>query len=434
MIEYKIWFNYNLTYISNLKKYAFIKIISVGLLVTWGFLQPSLFSKYLDQSDFAFLTLAYGYAVFLEFFDFGTGKPLYTILREKYIKQDRYQDTLQRGMILLAIILFYSLLLFTAVLFFKIPSNSILHPITVIALSISITLTIFLNHLRNLLFAIDAYLSYEYIDIARKLGNLISVFLIVIDNTFFLTATASALFMIILMLIGIYIIQKKSGLIWKFDRSLFITFLEFLKKIVKTAIRSFVYTFNLSLMYHIGFLVLPIYLTHADFIQFGLWYKIAYGCIMITGAISDISINYTTKCYYQGNMRKAYSGLFKTIIIAMSMLLAIYFIIVISKNIIFEVWVGKEYTFNNLIMLSLLFHIVGRGLQHIAAQLLLATATDSFKIAKNISLYSVFLTTIAALLAYLFQIEMQYFLIITNLIVLLDAFWYLKAIHQKLKN
>ena len=69
--------------------YSFIsyKFLIIFISFFIGFIQPGIFSRYYDSNTFAALLLISGFLTYLAFLDMGFGKPLYSLMRENYIKR-----------------------------------------------------------------------------------------------------------------------------------------------------------------------------------------------------------------------------------------------------------------------------------------------------------------------------------------------------------
>ena len=71
--------------ISNFVSY---KILIIILSFAIGLLNPAIFSRVFNQTTFAALLLTSGLLAYLAFLDAGFGKPVYTIMREYFIKKN----------------------------------------------------------------------------------------------------------------------------------------------------------------------------------------------------------------------------------------------------------------------------------------------------------------------------------------------------------
>jgi O-antigen/teichoic acid export membrane protein len=414
------------------KKYAIIKIISVGLLVAWGFLQPTLFSKYLTEDKFSFLTIAYGYGLFLEFFDFGMGKPLYATVRSKFIKGEDYITDMQGGILIFTFIFLYSFFIFTGVLFLKSYfSGNHIGLFTLIFLSASITLTIFFNHLKNFLFAIDAYMHYEYIDIVRKLLNLGLIFLVITDNSYTSTVFFTTISLLLLLAAGLHKINKYIPIKEAFAKFSFRQSIAFIQKLSHDAGNSFLYSLCLSLSYHIGFLIVPFYLDNFAVIQYGLWYKIVYGASMFIGALSDMTIHQTTRNYHESNTQDTLYYLAKTVGIGLAITSGIFLFLYFFKEHIFKLWVGSEYMFDLFQFIAMLLYFVGRSLQHITATFIISVGGE-FSTVKKVSIIFLLITLISSIFTLHFGGNLGELLVVINIIVFLDALVYVYLAFKKL--
>ena len=73
---------------NKISSFVSYKLLIIILSFVIGFLNPAIFSRIFNQTTFAALLLTSGLLAYLAFLDAGFGKPLYTIMREYFIKKN----------------------------------------------------------------------------------------------------------------------------------------------------------------------------------------------------------------------------------------------------------------------------------------------------------------------------------------------------------
>lgn len=413
-----------------MRKYAVLKLLSVGLVIIWGFLQPAAFHKFLSEKDFAFLTIFYGYGLFLDFFDFGVNKPVYARLRRDFVEGQNIQQQLIDILQLYLAILAFMVSVFAGFMFFSsYHFDNQLTKFVVVLLAINICLTVFFNYSRNLLFAIDEFVLFERLDIARKFLNVVSIFLLAVDGSYLLTVLANLLgFGFIFGLI----LQKIAT---RFGFSLSDIFqtleLQGIKRTFWTyaheAKYSFAFTFNANMTFNIGFLLFPLFLSSREIIQFGLWYKITYGTAMFIVAFSDLSLHHITRFYITGKVSQAFRYFLLTIAASLLSVTAMFVVFYLFKAPIFRLWVDSSYEFDGLITLSLLIFFVGRSFEYVSSTILLSLG-GFFRKATVLSSFILALCFVLLFSLLYLGKSLSLILIIFSLVVLLNGLMYLAVL------
>lgn len=416
------------------KKYAKLKFIGLGIGVTSTLIQPYLFNKFFAQDDFAFLLLLYGFTTYLMFFDFGISKPIYAVLRKKFISNDEV------GYILKDIIPFYNMVVVVLAIIFGIcvylASNSFPNSfnITVLVFFILITsMTIGINYLENILNAIDEQIFFQKIDLARKSSNLLFPFLLFIDNTF----TLSLLMNSIVILILYILVQYKLKNYYESSFNLFLNsiadFILIIKQYGKSSAQYLLFAINETIVYNGGFILIPIFLSSLFIVQYALWMKIFMGILMFVKTVIDIFIHKITRFYHEKDFDNVYKYL--TITFLLSIVVSIFFTVSIYyfNDLLFKYWVDEKYSFSGLYYLALFMWLVGVSIQGVSGTFLLSEGT-SFGIMSKVSSAIVLVLVITQFIAlYTFK-NLEEFLLLGSFVYFLGAFVYLKMLVNLLSN
>jgi O-antigen/teichoic acid export membrane protein len=394
--------------------------IFIGLLNTY--FRPKLFSSYFSESDFAVLTLIYGLAVYLAFLDGGISKPIYSSLREQFIKNSNYQRLVNQSYS------FYTLVLIVALVFFSITVLSIssfientLTTALLLLLGVNLVLNFHVLNLKNILTAIDEYEFFQKIEVVRRASNLLAISFLFIDKTFILGNLVANIILIIL----IFKIKRTDRLL--IPKINFKEGVVFYKKEFSKAKNFFVFTVNEILIYNSGFLLVPIFFDEIDIIKFGLLITVYNGIALFSRSIIDISVHSITKNFLENKKNKSFK-IFKYSILLSSIISLLFFAgFYLFLNEIFNIWVGEKYMFSNLMLVGLLVFLIGNAVQHISGTLLLSLK-NNFKLMRKISSVIFLAIAICQIVICYYNLELQYFFIITAIIYFLGSFLYLKKV------
>lgn len=178
-----------------------------GLLNTY--FRPKFFERYFSSSNFAFLLLIFGYAVYLTFLDGGVSKPFYAVLRAAFVKKGQADKKLliqafsfYNIVFLVALLLFFLLLLGVSLF---VPTSLGMGILFLLALHLVLNFQL-LNY-KHVLQAVDAYEFYQKLEVLRRLINLGMLLSLLVDPSL-LTGSAIAN---TLLLFLVWKVHKQQG-------------------------------------------------------------------------------------------------------------------------------------------------------------------------------------------------------------------------------
>jgi hypothetical protein len=368
------------------KKLAALKYITVAIGVITGFVQPAVFSRAYSESDFTFLLLIFGYATYLSFFDFGVGKPAYATIRMKFIKREYIRPSISNFLAFYSLVLLTISVVFTVALliqFYNYKPQIYLSSIIIFSLSISVNVAI--GYMQHLLNAVDDFLFFQKMDLYRKIGTLVSILLIFIDDTLLTTAIVSFISCYIVLA---YLIRR---VLHKFQ----ISYVRVLKKVwVKSYIifiRYFeqsknylIFTVNETLIYNGGYFLIPAFFGNFETIQFSLWMKIFLGVALIVRVFADTLIHRLTKYHINGERESAMKVFKVGIILSIASSFSILLIFTMIQDVFFRLWTDEIYVFNSLMLSSLWIWSMSNAVQHVSGTFLLAEGMQ-FRFMKRMS-------------------------------------------------
>jgi O-antigen/teichoic acid export membrane protein len=393
--------------------------IFIGLINTY--FRPKFFSLFFSESDFAILTLIYGIAVYLTFLDGGISKPIYSSLREKFIKKGNYQNLIHQSYSLYTLVLITALILFSiSVILISSFINNTLTNTLLFLLAINLVLNFHISNLKNIVTAIDEYEFFQKIEVIRRISNLLAISSLFFDETFILGNILANLILVYL----IFRLSKTKRFTLKINLKNAVTFY---KQSFSKAKNFFLFTINEILIYNSGFILVPIFYDEVNIIQFGLLISVYNGIALFSRSIIDISFHDMTKKYLE-NQKDNFFKIFTYSILLSSLITLLFFtFFYFYKNEIFSIWVGKKYVFSNLMLVGLLFFLLGNVVQHISGTLLLSV-NNNFKVMRNISSLMFLIIAIFQIAICYYKLELEYFFLTTAIIYFFGAFVYLRKI------
>jgi hypothetical protein len=413
-------------------KYLILKFFSILVMVFWGFGQPYVFNRYLAANNFSFITIGYGVILFLDLFDFGISRAIYADIRNKFIKDIDYKKDLSVILKIYLYVLLYTIILFVLFLFIiSIKVKSSFSAITIILWGISIALNANFSYFRYILFAIDEYIFFEKMDVLRKLINFLLLFVIVLDNSFFIFSTLSIL-MFAFIYFGIYRVLMKTHKIKLFAENHRVTLKIFRQYIINSK-WPFLFSVSQITCLNSGFLILPLALINKDIIQYGLWQKFAYGITMLIVAVSDLGLHNTTKYYFKNDFISTKKIFNKTIFVSIMCVCILFVFIFVAKKILFHYWVDESYEFSLIMFLGLLLFFIGRSFQYISTTLILSFGNNYSKLAR---ISTTFMITYHLVLFYMLSknLKLEYILLLFGFTILIEGVKYLMFFNQELNK
>lgn len=413
------------------KKFAFIRILSLSLEIFFGFLQPAIFIKFLDQPNYSYLLVLYGCAIYFIFMDAGFSKILYAQLRELYIQKKDYSEKIREAFsfyISIFLIILIAFLLFAFVLkyFFQ---NSI--PVFVVALlALSITSNIIFSFTKSIFAAINQYTFFENLDILRKCFNIISILTITIDQSLSIAAvflSSSSIIMLVYPWIRLCKNELKPLPQFNFKG------LQVLKNSFDSSKKIISFSITEAIIYNAGYILIPVIYANYELTEYSLWMKIFAGIASLMRLATDINIHRITEHYFNSQLQKTFRNFIQTLLLSVFIMLTCFTCFVLFKNTFYAYWTSNIFSMNNSLVIALLFLLVGNSIQNLAGTFLLSTG-KGFKYLQQFSFIVCFIQLSLYIISYYFNISFYVLMIGLQVIYFFMAFFYvvkaLKVINQ----
>lgn len=395
-----------------------------GLLNTY--FRPKFFERYFSSSNFAFLLLIFGYAVYLTFLDGGVSKPFYAVLRAAFVKKGQADKKLliqafsfYNIVFLVALLLFFLLLLGVSLF---VPTSLGMGILFLLALHLVLNFQL-LNY-KHVLQAVDAYEFYQKLEVLRRLINLGMLLSLLVDPSL-LTGSAIAN---ILLLVLVWKVHKQQGV--SLNQLSFYKAVDCYRTYFPMAKNFFLFTVNETLIYNSGFILVPLFFGEREIIVFGLLLTVYNGVALFSRSIIDMSIHEITKSYLEGNTRKSKKVFSYSLLVSGVITLLMFTGIYLLASPIFSVWVGTEYLFSDAMFIGILIFLLGNVLQHVSGTFLLSV-NNNYKTMKKMSFWILLGIAISQLLICWFQKSLEYFFVVTAVIYALGSFVYFVKAQQQ---
>lgn len=407
-----------------LKRYAILRYIGLLLGVTTAFLQPALFSRTLSQGEFAALSFLYGVIAYLAFCDLGMSKPIYATLRSLVISKKDITNDLQSCLSFYIVMMLMTAVAFTLLLLILPVAQlrNIAAP-TLVLFAVAASQNVFINCIEYVFNALEMQVAFQQIDISRRSANIFSLPLLLVDPTFFLTIILNVFALSICCAVVIFQLQKNHQLRISLDipacRVL-------IRKHWPNSRNSLALTINDTLIYNIGFIVLPVFLGASDIVNYSLWLKVFFGGALVIRIIIDIYIHDLTRHYFAGEFLQARALLIRAI--KYSVILAIIFELTfyLASPVIFSVWVKGRFHFNILYHLALGLWLIALSVQSSAGVFLLSQG-KSFIQMRNLSTLLMILVCGAFTGMAMAGFDLGLILLLVGIINACGSFFYLRT-------
>lgn len=399
----------------NLAIYAVLRYSLIGIATISTFVQVGVFARVLDEKTLAFLMVLYGYAVFLNWIDAGLSRPVYPALREQFLKKGNYEDLLVNTIGVYLILSFAAVLIFTfAGQLLSVILDHNLTLTTVSLISATIGMNTGISFFRNLYAAIDGYIQYELIDLARRVSNLLIFGLAAIDDTLMLMATVHVCTTAVLLVVTVTLLTLQgNSRLGEVVRNAPRSFAPMYRRFGSDIKSYFVFMINETVVYNVGFILFPLFLSSSAIVVFGLWMRIVGGFGTLVRAVCDVLIHKFTDEHFKGNHSASYRTQIAMLVASGLLALVLVSVFWWLKDVILYYWVANKYEITGLQIFALTIWVFGNGLQHVSGTVLLAMGgffdtvrTISTKVAVSVvalAVVSVFsgceLTTILLLLS-----------------------------------
>ena len=380
------------------KYYIYLSYLNLFLGFINAFLQPFVFNKFFEASSFSFLLILYGISVYMSFFDGGISKPLYVLIREKYVKFQPHNKIIKEIISFYLVVLIIVSIVFSFIVFLLNSSYGLIFDNSLLLLfSLFISINVIITSFKDILWAIDKYEFFEKIEIIRRVINLGSALLIFIDKTLYTSFIFQLSITGLLLLYIIYVINdNKFYKLSIFKINLNQTYI-FLKKHFSDGKYYLGFTLNEKLIYNSGFLILVFFLQPVEIVIYGLFIRVFNGVSSFSKIINNFYVHDITKKFIGNEVENTKLLIRNNIFLSLAMTILLFICFLIADKYLFVYWVDKQYSFGNLTIISLLIWLFSNSIQHIAGTVLVSIG-GAFKKLFNISLVIVINMLIFSLL------------------------------------
>lgn len=392
-----------------------------------GFVQSYFYDSFLSKTNFAFLTICFGYSLFMELADLGLGRIFYFSIREKFIKRKDVSLELESYVFLYSVITIIVLIAFITTVFLASYLNEIkttFSTLTLVVFSVNTVLSLIFNFYRNVMFAIEKYMFFDILDVIRKLGLVFSLVFLYTHNSFFLTNLSMSILILAILLILVVFLFRTNNLSFKRTRT-FSRSKDIIVSYRNKALKYFRFNLNILIIYNCGFLIFPFFLPTQNIIQFGLFYRISFGVTMVIVAVSDLYIHKLTRSYIQEKYIKSRIIFKQSLLVSCVMVTIGFAVFYLNRNVIFHYWVSAEYVFSTKLNLALYIFFIGRCFQYTSTNFL--SSIGHFTEIVTASYFTLFVTLTFVISMCFLDFKLSDIMLVFSLIILLDGLFNLKA-------
>ena len=420
------------------KYYIYLSYLNLFLGFINAFLQPFVFNKFFEASSFSFLLILYGISVYMSFFDGGISKPLYVLIREKYVKFQPHNKIIKEIISFYLVVLIIVSIVFSFIVFLLNSSYGLIFDNSLLLLfSLFISINVIITSFKDILWAIDKYEFFEKIEIIRRVINLGSALLIFIDKTLYTSFIFQLSITGLLLLYIIYVINdNKFYKLSIFKINLNQTYI-FLKKHFSDGKYYLGFTLNEKLIYNSGFLILVFFLQPVEIVIYGLFIRVFNGVSSFSKIINNFYVHDITKKFIGNEVENTKLLIRNNILLSLAMTIILFVCFLIVEKYLYVYWVDKQYSFGNLTIVSLLIWLFSNSIQHIAGTVLVSIG-GAFKKLFNISLVVVINMLIFSLLVLLIYNDLENYLFINSVIYFFGTIFYLltlfKVLNERIKS
>ena len=420
------------------KYYIYLSYLNLFLGFINAFLQPFVFNKFFEASSFSFLLILYGISVYMSFFDGGISKPLYVLIREKYVKFQPHNKIIKEIISFYLVVLIIVSIVFSFIVFLLNSSYGLIFDNSLLLLfSLFISINVIITSFKDILWAIDKYEFFEKIEIIRRVINLGSALLIFIDKTLYTSFIFQLSITGLLLLYIIYVINdNKFYKLSIFKINLNQTYI-FLKKHFSDGKYYLGFTLNEKLIYNSGFLILVFFLQPVEIVIYGLFIRVFNGISSFSKIINNFYVHDITKKFIGNEVENTKLLIRNNILLSLAMTIILFVCFLIVEKYLYVYWVDKQYSFGNLTIVSLLIWLFSNSIQHIAGTVLVSIG-GAFKKLFNISLVIVINMLIFSLLILLIFNDLEKYLFINSIIYFFGTIFYLltlfKVLNERIKS
>ena len=406
--------------------YSFIsyKFLIIFISFFIGFIQPGIFSRYYDSNTFAALLLISGFLTYLAFLDMGFGKPLYSLMRENYVKKSNELNDVISFSIFFYIIIGIIILITTFGISFLIFEyfKPDLSPHSFILFSLALSSNIITNNFRHIFQAIDKYVFYEKTLFFKRLINMILLIIIIVqrDLTFFAFSLLIYNFFLLMFYVRRLLNQNKisHNYLLNFDNNITI-----FNKVRSSALDFFVITVCEVIFYNYGFFYLPYFnFAEIDIITYSIFNKIYLSIVLFVRIPTDISIHVASDYFHKSNFLSYRMTFYKTIFIAIPLAIIFSLPIIFFDDFLIKFWVGENY-FNTEVKIALIIAVLANIIHHVCGTYLFSIG-NNYRTCLKINLFAIFLIVFFLYLSILNQYSIENLLIGISFIYLIVSIIY----------
>jgi len=410
--------------INQISSFVSYKLLIIILSLFIGFLNPAIFSRIFNQTTFAALLLTSGLLAYLAFLDAGFGKPLYTVMREYFIKKNnKLKSSISFSIIFYILVSILTILASSMFAFFVFNSlKPDINMYSFILFAIGLSSNIATNNFRHIFQAIDKYILFEKILFLKRLFNLCALSFFLLPNGINYFSTSLICLNIFLTLFFINKLNK----FFQFNLSDFIDYSShyfWFKKIQSNALFFFFITILEVFYYNYGFIYFSfLEFSQEDIVKYSLFNKIYLSAILFTRIPADISIHLASDYFHNNNIIKFRKTVINTLIYSIPASILIVLPFIFFDHSIFTIWVGENY-FNLPLKIALVIAVFSNCFHHIAGTYLFSIG-NNFKTCLKINVFSNILILISLLYGATMLLSIEMILINISVIYSLTALIY----------
>jgi hypothetical protein len=378
-------------------RYAVLRYTTIIVGVLNAFLLPFVLNRTLDEGQFSIFLILIGYSQYLVFFDFGYSKPVYSLLRIRFLNSQLIKPLLKSALISYLVLfcvqfIFFGLLSFFILYF----SGSSFPKDFIIFFSFYTSLTTTFIYLKSIFWAISSQKFIEYIDLCLRFANVLTYALILYTGSLVFPYFVSTILTTFLL---VFTAMRLNVLAYKFRpnlagvKNIYRNIMLIRTPLKQEARNNFLFAINETLIYNSGFLIIPYFYAPFEIILFALFSRLFSGIAIFVRALSDITIHNITENFFENKFRKAEILFNWTVTLSFVLSLLGFGLYLITKDFLFGTWVHKRYEFSKILDFSLFIFLASNSIQHVSGTFLTMVG-GHFSILKRLSFIIVVSTII----------------------------------------
>lgn len=366
------------------------------------------------------------------FIDGGISKPLYSNIRNLYIHNSgllkneiEYVSFLYSLIFIILIIVVACSFLVCLFLFYSGSFNWTV----VVSLAINVAINIQITFYKNLLYSINNYIYFDFLELIRKTSNLCCLLLFSFFHNFEYSININ---IIILSIILAFLMLKfkRQGSRSKLSRIFVIKVFFSIKKYTADSINYLIFTFSELTIYYSGFVLVPLFLNNNDSILYGIWSKLFFGFSLIIYSFAELNIHEITKLFFLNQLPETIKRLNSTLILLLIIMTFSLFLLYNFRTEIFIIWTNGKYQLDSTLFISLSIWVVANCIQHIAGSFQLSVGSF-FKIMKIYSLVIGIVILLLGVFTLYYTKSLELYLLSTSIIYLIGSFSYYRLMKKQ---